>query len=657
MVSTTCLIALTVASSRPTISIPDIVEVADIASLSVSPDRRLIAFRVNQASIARNGYEQQWYVQPIDGSAAARFVGDGGGALLTDAGTVVSTAPVWAPSSGAIYYRALIDGEVQVWRARVDGAGAERVTSDPANVRSIEQAPDGTLAYEVGASREAVEAAERAADDRGVLVDARVDPVLPLSHGGIVDGRPASLRFTGSWFDRGPLLFDAPIRRGSIRYPREDRAAAAAAGAITLAPVHVVGPSGTEGLKARLADGRNVSCSSTPCRRDHISSASLLPDGRDVLVTTSDVMRRQSLFVWTPSTASWRTLVHSEGLLSGDSQDSEVPCAAGLHAVICVAATPSGPPRLVGIDIRNGRQATLLDPNSALRKRALPTHLISWRTKGGVPFGGVLALPSGRLPPNGYPIVINYYACEGFLRGGLGDEQPMMPLAEHGIASLCINQTRDPLANSSRPRQLDAAVAGVEQVVDNLSKRGIVDRSRVGMAGLSFGSEVALAVAQRTSLLRVASISSGQIEPYYYWVNHLPGRDVAATLRDWFRIGDPDTDQAGWRAYAPVRDVAHIRTPLLMQLPESEMRLSMELYSRLANSSTPVEMTAFANETHVKYEPRHKLSVYDRNLDWFRYWLLGEEDPDPAKVAQYARWHSFSERPGFTLPVAHHPAP
>jgi hypothetical protein len=30
-----------------------------------------------------------------------------------------------------------------------------------------------------------------------------------------------------------------------------------------------------------------------------------------------------------------------------------------------------------------------------------------------------------------------------------------------------------------------------------------------------------------------------------------------------------------------------------------------------------------------------------RNLDWFRFWLKGEEDPDPAKAEQYARWREL----------------
>jgi len=31
------------------------------------------------------------------------------------------------------------------------------------------------------------------------------------------------------------------------------------------------------------------------------------------------------------------------------------------------------------------------------------------------------------------------------------------------------------------------------------------------------------------------------------------------------------------------------------------------------------------------------------NVDWFCFWLKGEEDRDPAKAEQYARWHDLRE--------------
>ncbi len=53
------------------------------------------------------------------------------------------------------------------------------------------------------------------------------------------------------------------------------------------------------------------------------------------------------------------------------------------------------------------------------------------------------------------------------------------------------------------------------------------------------------------------------------------------------------------------------------------------------------DLYVFPNEPHQKFQPKHKLAVYERNLDWFRFWLQGYEDPDPAKAAQYACWREM----------------
>jgi len=58
----------------------------------------------------------------------------------------------------------------------------------------------------------------------------------------------------------------------------------------------------------------------------------------------------------------------------------------------------------------------------------------------------------------------------------------------------------------------------------------------------------------------------------------------------------------------------------------------------------PVEWYIYLDEGHVKFQPRGKLVVYQRNLDWMRFWLQGEEDPDTAKAEQYAWWRGMRER-------------
>lgn len=78
-----------------------------------------------------------------------------------------------------------------------------------------------------------------------------------------------------------------------------------------------------------------------------------------------------------------------------------------------------------------------------------------------------------------------------------------------------------------------------------------------------------------------------------------------------------------------------------MQVPEQEYRSNVELLSRLQRAGKPAELWAFPQEMHIKWQPRHQLAANERNLDWFRFWLAGEVDPDPAKAAQYVRWRGY----------------
>jgi hypothetical protein len=45
----------------------------------------------------------------------------------------------------------------------------------------------------------------------------------------------------------------------------------------------------------------------------------------------------------------------------------------------------------------------------------------------------------------------------------------------------------------------------------------------------------------------------------------------------------------------------------------------------------------------IANQPRHRLEIYERNLDWFRFWLKQEEDLDPTKAEQYLSWRRLRD--------------
>jgi dipeptidyl aminopeptidase/acylaminoacyl peptidase len=317
-----------------------------------------------------------------------------------------------------------------------------------------------------------------------------------------------------------------------------------------------------------------------------------------------------------------------------------------------VAASAVSPPELDRIDLATGARSTVFDPNEGLRARSPRAEQLAWTAPDGQLFTGVLVLP-GDGPRSRLPLFITFYRCEGFLRGGVGDEWPLQPLVAAGFAAACINSAPilgryDPLATYRH------ALGAITAMVDRLERRGLIDRSRIGMGGLSFGSEVTMWTAIHSGLLAAASISSPQPEASYYWFNAVRGRDQPARVKETWGLGIPQETPRAWQRLAPALNTARIRAPLLLQLPEEEARYVIELYARLTNSPTPAELYVFPDEAHIKIQPRHKLAVYQRNFDWFRFWLQGHVDPDPAKAAQFARWEKLAERRRNAQPQSGH---
>jgi hypothetical protein len=102
-------------------------------------------------------------------------------------------------------------------------------------------------------------------------------------------------------------------------------------------------------------------------------------------------------------------------------------------------------------------------------------------------------------------------------------------------------------------------------------------------------------------------------------------------------------DRAYWAPLSMTLAARRMNRPLLMQLADSELNLGLETFTALHEAGQPVEMYVFPDETHIKWQPAHRLAIYERNLDWFSFWLRGRIDPDPAKAAQYARWIAMKQ--------------
>ena len=113
-------------------------------------------------------------------------------------------------------------------------------------------------------------------------------------------------------------------------------------------------------------------------------------------------------------------------------------------------------------------------------------------------------------------------------------------------------------------------------------------------------------------------------------------RPVGPGLEDWFKR-------------SPGFNMDKVTTPLRVVATRGGSVLGMwGTYAVLEDLRKPVDLIVLNTDEHVITNPVIRLAAQEGNLDWFRFWLQGYEDPNPLKAAQYERWRRMREGGGGT---------
>lgn len=690
---------------RP-ITARDLAELRDIDTFTVSPDGRHVAFQLRRAVPEENRYRIAWFVASASPGTAAINVGDGGEPQLFTLsnghrnGELASAPAKWSPDGGWIAYTVLQDGAVQLWRSRTDGGRQEQLTRLDGDVRGFEWSAHGDRLY-VTASAESRADERRRLDregERGYLLDGRFAPggstrpvyrtpepeqrhgIRALAQGegdvetrlwvydpGSGTTRPASENDERDYARlreaRQPHL-DADRFADSLSLTNPALIARSADGS-RVAWLDVVSPDS----RATYPDFRvfataptagAVACAEAACTGQ---ITGLWWSGHDELVFEKHTRARGSsrtFYAWSPASGRVRTILSTD--------DAFEDCAAAGDRLICLYESPTTPRRIAAMSLADGRLETLVDPNPEFRNiRFGEIELLDLSNEfGHAAFGHVLK-PLDYVPGRRYPLVVVSYRSRGFLRGGVGDEYPAQLLAAHGFAVLSFDRpdaflyvdAGQDMASIARKEGEDflgyrSVEASLERGLAALETSGLIDPDRIALTGLSAGASMvyyALVHSERPFAAAIASYAPG--DPIGFYVGPGPWRASVAS-----RIGGlPD---GGGREHfehvSPAQNAARIDTPILMNVADSELILSMQTIATLEYLGKPIETHVFPDEYHVKRHPAHRYAIYRRNQQWLEFWLRGETESDPVDPGQYGRWTALcrayvaglnsSDRPG-----------
>ncbi|GIL39914.1 hypothetical protein TMPK1_21510 [Rhodospirillales bacterium TMPK1] len=667
------------------LSARDLVEVSELANLRLSPDGSVVVVDEIRPDVASNSIKRTWRLISVAQGKLLSSV-PAGEARIEVNYTIHYEAPVWSADSKWFYYLALREGAVQVWRTSSTGMRTEQVTRDEADVENFTLDPGSHLLfYNVRATRAAIAAAERREFERGVAIDGSIVLTGPVFGGYPINGGNHSARLFGRSLTG--ILGGEPLRTKAIDLrvlrlvevtPQDKDRYTKLVTPIDVGEVEVadvVKSSDGRYVAYRRASPRTAEqkLQSVPAmysivvkeigrsNSEVVCSVESCPgsvkhlrwsDQGAVLyfVTEESQGTIATLHAWDAATKATSAVYSSGGLITSNVPYYSSTCPIAKGEAFCIVASAKIPPAVVAVNLKDKSSRALYAPSSSIQSRIpFSAEHISWKDVTGKTTTGVLVLPDQTTPSAGFPLVIVTYRCRGFLRGGTGDEYPEFLFARAGIAALCVNFDLQTVVGSDGEggAVIDAGrragLATYEAAIELLSSKKLIDRSKVGIVGLSYGAGLAQYALMHSNLFAAASISQGGISDPIRWYFAPPGGIFRRYMEENVHLPPPYNDPKGiWAQKSPALNASKISAPILIQASDQEFIYGLEFFSNLADAKKPVEMVVFKDEGHVKTQPVHKLAVYDRNVAWFRFWLQGIEEADPRDPQQLERWKKLA---------------
>lgn len=317
----------------------------------------------------------------------------------------------------------------------------------------------------------------------------------------------------------------------------------------------------------------------------------------------------------------WGKAVYT-GTVKGFNPDWSV--ASDGRIVLGVRDGLRAAPELVAFDPATQRSTPLTDLNpqlAALRTGEIaPYH---WQSKADAPADGFLVKPVDYQPGKRYPLVI--LLDDGTLRK---EGEPYLldgawQLSGHATQMLAaqgfiVLYTREPPMRDviETPAEGERIRTYTEAAVAKLDDEGLIDPLRIGIAGWS-------RAGYYTSYLLIHSSIK------FAAASNIDGG--ASEYTDRMR---PFTDEELKRVSAPILFNSHGLWSLVYHGAMADRLLAL---------GRPADILYFQSASHSTTRPQHRLRSLGSNIDWWRFWLMDQEDPDPAKTLQYKHWRELRD--------------
>jgi dipeptidyl aminopeptidase/acylaminoacyl peptidase len=645
--------------ARRAITNMDLLTIRDLHGLQISPDGRYVAFVLGQAVYETNSYRSGLYVVGTNPGSVPLSLGTAGPPRWDEIGQWLPEPPEWSPDSRYVTYRLRTSGSWQIWRWSREGGEPVQLTHNAYDVESFKWNPNGREIRFTVKKTPSVSRAEEL-QQHGFLYNGDIWPWLkkPLTQDllerqvehedwvlDLQSGQERKLhKDDPNGFEQWRAQFTKRLTELDQKLGGKDSVWISPDGTKVAYRVYLPDPSNSVDASYPLfllnlngGPSRNL----TP-GAPFVSDISWSADGRKIYFSKSvgDGHRRKLFSV------DIQGGVPQQIELTGSEWLDEFSFDGAYKLVTCTSETNTIPARVAIADVSTGEVRTLVDPNPEFQNLELsPAKRIEWTNKYGEKDHAYLVYPLHYQPGRRYPLIVTpYRSGDDFLRGDVGDEYPIQVFAAQGFAVLAFDS--GPLPNH-KPEDFEMAkrrwtspLASLESALNIVGEIGIAEPNRRGITGLSSAAEIAIYAVTHSHMFQAASTSSlGWPDPYFYYMGGNVWHQIFA---DW-GLGYPEETMDRWREVSSALNAERVRAPMLANTAETEYLSDLQTYTALEHFQKPVELFIYPNENHVKNQPKHRYEIYERNVDWFKFWFQDKEDPDPRKKEQYERWHKLRQ--------------
>ncbi len=645
-------------TSRSSIGIDELIQLATPSDAQISPDGRSVAFTLRTTDWESNSYRKSvWLV-----------AAEGGDPFPACPQLYTSVLPRWAPDGTRLLVvgRERANGPVAVFTVRWSETGVSsacQVALLPDGGHDPAWSGDGEIISCIApppASKEEIKTESRygsvevvgepRAGERLWIAQSSDGEFLPVASDSLapeVDIREAiwhpserSLALVGArgstpeFWDRGELMIYR-LREGSLeRLP---------CGVGCGSPVW--SPSG-ERIAFMRYRTPTFSANSDTCfystsdrevmvhtlRDEEIKPIAWREDG---LYFLSLVRTDAHVFRFDPETGSAEQVTRSRenGLAVVEGWGGEgctFEAAGPRMAAVC--HTEEAPGEVAVIDVGSGEVRSVTAYRSRLRERLPTSEVISWRTSDGTKIEGVLHRDRSCGEPRNAPLVVVIHGGPTALALGapLVDSDwklSAIPMLTALGALVLRPNYRGSAGYGEAFRMANIGLLGecnkddIGAGIDVLADRGWVDPKRVASSGMSHGGYLSAFLAVSTDRF-CASVMQGGIADWTlnYGCNMQP---------DWERQyfgGTPWEQRDLYDKLSPVHRIGGRKTPVLILHGDSDRQAptgnATAFYRRLRDADVPARLVLYGNTGHGPSRPRELRHHMEEVVSWMQQWLF-----------------------------------